>query len=68
VDDILSLMRLGMSQSRVSFGGAIGFDWNAIEMLAAKAGVETDVFWWELFSTGEREWCAIVNKPKPKQE
>jgi hypothetical protein len=72
-EEMLSLLRLCSSQTRASFGGIMGFDWLAVEMVAKKLGIDTGsswwgvAGWWEVFRILEAEWLEIVNKPKPKE-
>jgi hypothetical protein len=71
---MIGLLRLCSSQIRATFGGISGVDWNAVEMVALKKGIDTSCSWlgveswWDVFRTVEYEWCAILNKPAPKTE
>ncbi len=65
--DMFDLMTLASRQLR---GGMdlIGFDWNVIEMLAVKAGIDTYVEWWELFALAERTWITTLHDKAKKKD
>ena len=70
--EILDLLRLCSSQRRETWGGIFGVDWDTVKMVALEKGIDTScswwgvASWWDVFRTAESEWCAAMNKPKPK--